>query len=118
MGKVYHNVNQELVRAMIRIYKPNGLDWMSYQITNHNILTFHHIIKKEQAGRSSLENGALLTQHAHRHLNMLETRDYGLYLEWTALFQDINRHHGPITEQNRKYSQELKKYTQKVLYRK
>ncbi|MBQ6285478.1 MAG: hypothetical protein IJK67_04135 [Bacilli bacterium] len=48
MGKIYQNKNQLLLQELIKIYQPDELDWLSYQITKKNILTLHHIIKESE----------------------------------------------------------------------
>ena len=57
MGKIYTNKNQEILRLMIEIYQPENFDWMSYQITNSNILTFHHIIEASKGGLTQIGMG-------------------------------------------------------------
>jgi hypothetical protein len=32
MGRVYKNENQLLLQELVKIYEPNGFDWLSYQI--------------------------------------------------------------------------------------
>ena len=89
MGKIYVNENQILLRYLVKIYKPDGFDWLSYQITKKNILTLHHVVKVEDGGPLCLENAALLTKRSHRALHMCECRDFILYSEINDFFRDI-----------------------------
>ena len=117
MGKIYINENQVLVKKMIEIYKPDQFDWMSYQITVSNVLTFHHIVEQSKGGLTIIENGALITKKGHRALNMLESRDISLYIAWNQLFQEINKSFQPPDTYYIEESKVLKKHTQKVLHR-
>lgn len=45
MSKIYVNENKILLDEMIKIYKPEDIDWMSYLVTVKNRLTFHHIVE-------------------------------------------------------------------------
>jgi len=117
MGKIYTNENRILINEMIDIYKPDGFDWMSYPITKKNILTFHHILEIMNGGETKIENGALITKSAHRILNMLTSRDLMLYDEWQQLFKYINECRIPLDDYAKGYSRELKKHTQKVIYK-
>ena len=84
-----NTLEQDVLNKMIKIYKPDGYDWMGTPITKTNPLTYHHIIKRNE-GDTTISNGALLTKSSHRKLNMLETRDKDLYDEWQWLFYAIN----------------------------
>ena len=81
MGRIYVNENKILLNEIIKIYKPEKYDWLSYQITKNNILTIHHVIKVADGGILCIENAALLTKKAHRALHMCESRDLILYIE-------------------------------------
>lgn len=117
MGKIYVNSNQILVRNMIEIYKPDGIDWMSYQITKNNKLTFHHIKEASRGGETSIENGALVTIKGHRILNIIEAKDFLLYKDWNELFEQINKANKPLDNYYKEQSRSLKEYTQKILYK-
>ena len=117
MGKIYVNENKILLNQMIDIYKPDGFDWMSYQITKKNILTFHHILEATKGGLATIENGALITKKAHRILNILTTYDYLLYEEWQQLFCYINKSRQPMDDYAKGYSRALKKHTQNIIYK-
>ena len=112
MGKVYKNSNHIIILQMIEIYHPEVADWMQYQITKSNILTFHHIKKVSENGNCCIENGALLTKRAHRILNMVESLDIALY----NLFILINKAKTKPCDEYISEAKILKKYTQKIVY--
>ena len=117
MGKIYVNDNQRILRMMIEIYQPDNFDWMSYQITNQNILTFHHIVELSKGGLTEIGNGALVTKRGHKALNLLCIRDYILYKNWNELFLEINQFGKSPDDYLMSQSRELKKATHKVLYK-
>ena len=54
--------------------------WLGGQVTEENYLTLHHIKPVRDGGRTTLENGALLSRQKHIEFNMLE-RAYPEYAE-------------------------------------
>lgn len=116
MGAVYANENQIILLEMIRIYNPEEIDWMSYQVTKKNRLTLHHIEKVCSGGITTIDNGAILTKRAHRIINIIEAKDYFLYIDWNDLFYLINKSNLPPCEEYVKEMRLLKKYTQNVVY--
>ena len=111
------NENQIMLLEMIKIYKPDKFDWMSYQITKNNILTLHHILEQVKGGETNIENLALVTKKAHRILNILSFRDIILYKEWNDLFRYINALNNSPDNYAIEYSRRLKKYSQKTIYK-
>ena len=79
------NIKEE----MIKIYNTYKLDWMNYIIIN-NDLTYHHIIKIEEGGKTTIDNGALLTQRAHNYLNIIEKTDIDIYNRINKILKEIN----------------------------
>ena len=61
-----------VLREMIEIYEPNGIDWMGFELSRHDPYTFHHIKEKCNRGKCDINNGAILTKNGHRLLNILE----------------------------------------------
>ena len=109
---------QDIINKMIKIYTPNGYDWMGFPITKNNKLTYHHIEMKKDDGPTTISNGALLTKSSHRLLNILKTKDVDLYEEWQWLFYAINISY---THPNYAYSEminELRGQTLNVIYNK
>lgn len=118
MGKVYQNPNRILLEELVKIYIPENIDWLSYQITKNNILTLHHIIKVANGGKTEVENAALLTLKAHRALNICEYKDFILYSEIENFFKEIVKTRKPLDEYEKNESREYKNALQKVLYKK
>ena len=117
MGKIYVNENQLLIPELIEIYKPPGIDWLSYQITRDNILTVHHVIKVADGGILNINNAALLTKRSHKALNTCESRDFVLYSEINDFFRVIIALRTPLNEDLMRESREYKKALTKTLYK-
>ena len=110
-----NTLEQEMLKRLIDIYKPDGYDWMGVPITKNNPLTYHHI-EKNNGKNTTLENGALLTKRAHRLLNILQSKNKDLYDEWNWLFYAINYYgtHPSIALKEMMY--ELKDQTELEIY--
>lgn len=92
---------RNVTREMIKIYKPNGICWLGYKLTRSNA-TFHHIIKKEHGGTAKADNGAILTDNAHRYLHIIEAKDIELYYALNNMLKIINKQgYSPTLEQYR-----------------
>ena len=117
MGRIYHNENQILLNELIKIYEPDGFDWLRYQITKRNILTLHHIVKAADGGKLSIDNSALLTKKSHQNLHICEHRDFILYAEINDFFRAIIESGLPLNECLIKESKEYKKALTKTLYK-
>ena len=50
-----------IIDFMKEIYNTYNKDWMGFKITEENPLTYHRIIKEEDGGNKTIDNGALLT---------------------------------------------------------
>ena len=76
---------------MLKIYVPySGLDWMNYRIVREDI-SYHHIKKKVDGGKKTIENGAILQKNtSHPYLHLIETIDIDTYLQLNEIFKDIN----------------------------
>lgn len=117
MGKIYQNKNQIILQQLVKIYEPNGFDWLSYQITKSNILTVHHVVKVADGGQSAPDNLALLTKRSHRGINICESKDYILYSEINDFFKEIIALNAPLNDYLIKESKEYKKALIKTLYK-
>ena len=82
--------NSSNLKKMIRIYKPNGLDWMNFALSRRNPYTFHHIVSRSNGGGDDIQNGAILTRKAHDLLHILEYVCPLAYLDLEELFIEIN----------------------------
>jgi len=87
-----------VLKDMIEIYEPYGVDWMGFQLVRNNPYTFHHIKEKCNRGNYDVGNGAILTKNAHRLLNILK-KDYpDAYNDYQTLFKKINACKCPISD--------------------
>lgn len=91
---------KQLTRDMLQIYRPiSNLDWMNYKLVKKDI-TYHHIIKREDGGKRTLENGALLMPVAHQYLHLIEFRDFETYVAINKVFKYVNQQgYEPTREQ-------------------
>ena len=77
-------------REMLKIYKPiSGLDWLNYKLVKEDI-SYHHIQKRENGGKKTIENGALLMPVGHQYLHLIECVDIRYYDKLNAMFKLIN----------------------------
>lgn len=90
-----------VTREMLKIYKPlSEMDWMNYKIVRKEDLTFHHIQKREDFGKETIENGCLLLKHSHQYLHLIEYKDERTYDAINKIFKYINQQrHEPTREQ-------------------
>ena len=82
--------NNNNLKRMLKIYKPNGYDWMNFALTRRNPYTFHHIVSRRYGGEDNINNGAILTRRAHDLLHILECICPTAYSKLTELFNKIN----------------------------
>lgn len=103
---------KQLIIEGLQIFKPNDRCWMNYTISEENPLTYHHIVpvRNKEAGKTSLNNMALLSSLAHVKFNIIERKDYITAKQLNRLFQALNDTMAPPTEE---YYEELKYYIDK-----
>ena len=82
--------NNTNLKQMLKIYKPNGYDWMNFALTRRNPYTFHHIVSRSVGGKDNIKNGAILTRRAHDLLHILECICPNAYIKLSELFNRIN----------------------------
>ena len=89
-----------ITREMLHIYKPlSNMDWMNYRLVRKD-LTFHHIVKREDGGKRTIENGALLMPVAHQYLHLIEYKDIETYNAINKIFRYVNdQEYEPTREQ-------------------
>lgn len=80
---------KDTTRMIIRIYSLKDYDFMGYKLIK-NQATYHHILKKEDGGLETLENGAVLMPIPHEYLHVIEAKDYELYLLLNRMLKIIN----------------------------
>lgn len=90
------------VAEMLKIYKPiSGLDWMNYKIVRKN-MSFHHIVKRTDGGKRTIDNGALLMGNtSHPYLHLIEFKDISTYIALNKMFTFINQQRHEPTEEQR-----------------
>lgn len=64
-------MKNQYVRDLL-IYYYGEKCWLFGKITKENYLTLHHIKPVRDGGKTTLENGALLTVEKHMQFNLLE----------------------------------------------
>lgn len=79
-----------ITKEMIRIYQPiSGFDWMNYRLVKRE-LTYHHIKKRENGGKETIDNGAILMPTPHEYLHIIECKDEETYIAINKIFKAIN----------------------------
>ena len=83
-------IMKEILKLMIDQYNIHKIDWMGYKVSKDNPYTYHHLLKKENGGKETVENGAILTKIGHEYLNIIESRDIELYNYINNILKQIN----------------------------
>ena len=92
------------VRDML-VYYYGPKCWLGGQVTKDNYLTLHHIKPVRDGGRTTLENGALLSRQKHAEFNVLEE----MYPEYG---EEINNY---FLEYRGQYPQEIYERIQELM---
>lgn len=99
---------------MLKIYNPaSNLDWLNYKLVKKDI-TYHHIIKRENGGNRTIDNGALLMPVAHQYLHLIEYKDIETYNAINKMFEFINKQGYEPTKEQREIIEYLLKEFEKV----
>lgn len=86
---------------MLKIYKPiSGLDWLNYKLVRSDV-TYHHILRRTNGGKKTIENGALLMPVAHQYLHLIESKDINTYITINKIFEYINQQKYEPTQEQR-----------------
>ena len=81
---------KEVLRQMLRIYKPvSQMDWLNYKLKKEDV-TFHHIKKREDGGKKSIDNGCILMPNSHSYLHLIECLDINTYILLNEIFKEVN----------------------------
>ena len=67
-----------ILKTLINIYNMNEIDWLGYKLQDR--FSYHHIIKKCDGGKRTLDNGAVLFQTSHSYLHTIENYDIEKYI--------------------------------------
>ena len=103
---------KRVLRIMIDIFQPEGIDWMNFGISRDNPYTYHHIVERSKGGDKSIDNGAILTRRAHTFLHTLEKVCPDAYNDLQEVFSKINDSKKPVMEE---YIREIDDILYKVL---
>lgn len=95
----------KLETPMLTVFKPNGIDWLEVERTKSNYFTYHHIFKACYGGGVTLDNGAILTDMAHKWLHRVELNQIACYNKLNELFKCLNDTKAPPSVE---YWRELK----------
>lgn len=91
---------RRITNEMLKIYIPSSnLDWLNYSLIKKDV-TYHHIQKRENNGKRTIENGALLMPIAHQYLHLIEYKDIKTYNAINKIFRYVNnQRYEPTIEQ-------------------
>lgn len=108
---------KQITKEMLRIYKPySNLDWLNYKLVKRDV-TFHHIQKRVDNGKRTIDNGALLMPIAHEYLHLIEYRDIDTYIAINQIFKYVNQQmHEPTQEQRQILEYLLRTFERKHKY--
>lgn len=81
---------KHIVRQMIALYdlKNTKICFMGYKLDKQ--ANYHHIIKKEYGGETSIKNGAVINDYAHDYLHVIETYDLEMFAYLNRILQKEN----------------------------
>lgn len=82
----------EVTKKLITNFNIIDKDFMGYIIEPIDKLTYHHIIKKENGGKKTYKNGAILIRDtSHNYIHIIEDRELDMYLFINKILKEINR---------------------------
>lgn len=68
-----------------------GYDFMGYTFDSKKELSYHHIKTKQQKGKTTYENGAILNRiTSHNYIHVIEAYEYELFEE---ISEELKREH-------------------------
>ena len=77
-----------------------GYDFMGYYFDDRKELSYHHIKTKQQRGKTTYENGALLNRNtSHNYIHTIEEYEFDLFVELSNILKDEHAC-GSITKQH------------------
>lgn len=91
-----------------------GYDFMGYYFDNKNELSYHHIQTRQQKGKTTLDNGALLNRNtSHNYIHTIEEYEFDLFEELSEILKDEHRCKAITTEHLREIRTILEYFEQK-----
>ena len=79
----------DTLKIMLRLWKVETMDWLGYD--NLERYSYHHIKKKSDGGKTTIENGAILHQSSHQYLHTIEFYDLERYIFLNNILKVINK---------------------------
>lgn len=95
---------KQILKNMIKVYKPKGVDWLGYKITRENPYSYHHIFKNVYGDYTNLDpnykwnNGAILSLKGQAYIHSFENKDIAYYNELNNLLKELNETRKPPNE--------------------
>lgn len=96
-----------IINELIKIFDTKDIDFMGFEITKNNPLQYHHIIFKSNGGKTTIDNGALLTSSAHALFHKIVRQDFYLSKKITREFKKLNE---SKTKPSLNYYETINKY--------
>ena len=91
---------KQTTKLMVNMYNLHKIDFAGYKVSKDNPYTYHHLVKRCQGGKETIENGAILARNMHEYLNIVESRDLELYNYINNVLKQINEQgHEPLLRQ-------------------
>lgn len=90
---------KKLIKELIIIFDIKDIDFLGYPITKDNPLQYHHIVFKQNGGKTTLDNGSLLTAKAHSLFHKIVNNQYITSKKITREFKKLNESKMPPTKE-------------------
>lgn len=110
---------KQILKDMIKIYKPKGVDWLGFKITKDNPYSYHHSFKKVYGEYQDLDPnyllniGAILSIEGQAYIHSLENVDYKAYNELNRILLELNETRKPPDERHWQKIKEFKRNHEK-----
>lgn len=88
---------RNLIIELSQIFDIKDIDFLGYPITKDNPLQYHHIIFKQNGGKTTIDNGALLTSKSHSLFHKIVNNEYITSKKITREFKKLNESKMPPT---------------------
>ena len=110
---------KQILKDMIKIYKPRGIDWLGFKITKTNPYSYHHCFKKVYGEYQNLDPdyllniGAILSLEGQSYIHSFENTDYNAYNELNRILLELNTARKPPDERHWQKIKEFKRNHEK-----
>ena len=97
---------KQVLKDMIKIYKPKSVDWLGFKITKDNPYSYHHCFKKVYGEYQDLDPnyllniGAILSLEGQAYIHSFESVDYNSYNELNRILLELNETRKPPDERH------------------